>query len=145
MKYEIEAGDRVAEVASGLIRAAAAAQDPLAFMAVTALGGDRHVCCDEVVVAYDDDVLVGAATIAPKGESGAEMPEIVGLFVLESHRRRGVGRELVLRAVEHCRERGLVPVRVNLLSKAASALFKTLPPTVIADLRIRDQSHLLPF
>ncbi len=135
----------VSRIANELIRAAVAAKDPLSFMAVSVIGGDRHLCCDEAVVAFDGSVPVGMATIAPKGESGAGMPEIVGVFVLAKYRRRGVGRELFIRAISRCRERRLVPLRATILSKGMGALVKNLPPDILTDVQISDQSHLSPF
>ena len=145
MRYEVIHGDDVARVADGLIRAAADAGDPLLGMAIVTLGGDRHLCCDEAIAAYEGDVLVGAATIAPKGESGEDMPEVVGLFVLEKYRRQKVGRELLLRAIARCRERRLVPLRLNILSKAASALVKNLSPDALVDVQVDDKSHFSLF
>ena len=143
MRYQVETD--VVRVAGGLIRLAAGAKDPPHFMAKITTGGDRHTCCDEIVAAYDGNDLIGAATIAPKGESGADMPEIVGLFVLEKWRRQGVGRELLLRAISRCRERGRVPLRLNILSRAASTLVKNLPPDLLVDVRVDDKSHLSLF
>ncbi len=143
MRYEVETD--VPKVANELIRLAADAKDPLLFLAIVTMGGDRHLCCDEAVSAYDRGDLVGAATIAPKGESGADMPEVVGLFVLEKWRRQGVGRELLLRALARCRDRSLVPLRLNVLSRAASSLVKGLPPDALVDVTVDDKSHLSLF
>lgn len=129
----------------GIILMASRKKDPQTMLAAITLGGDRHLCCDEAVVAWDGDIPVGIATIAPKGESGEGEAEIVGLFVLDGHRRQGVGRELFTRAIARCRVRELGPVHVQLLSRAASELAKSLPPETLAGVEVVDMSHLTPF
>lgn len=134
----------VAVVCDGIIMMASRRRDPLTMWAAITLGGDRHACCDEAVVAWDGGVPAGIATIAPDGENGGG-PEVIGLFVLEAHRRHGVGTELLMRALARIRERGLGTARLDILSKPASALVKKLPPDVLAGVAVRDQSHRVPF
>lgn len=130
----------------GFIRMAAARNDPLTIVAVSGLGGERHTCCDEAVVAWAGDIPAGIATIAPQGESGAGQAEIVGLFVLEEWRGSiWVAGELLARAVRRCRERGVVPVRFEALSSLESAAADNLPPEEAVYVEVTDMSGLLPF
>jgi GNAT superfamily N-acetyltransferase len=97
---------------------------------VILFGGERLSCCDEAVVATSQDGrIVGLATLAPEGETG-RWPEIVGLYVDPAWRRQGIGKRLLTRAVERMAERGLVPVRIDLLSGAAAGVVEALPHAV---------------
>jgi len=96
---------------------------------VTALlfGGDRALHVDESVVAENGfEDVVGLATIAPKGESGHDVPTIVGLWVHPSFRGRGHGRNILQDAISRCRERGFGSVRVDALSSAANKVIREL-------------------
>jgi GNAT superfamily N-acetyltransferase len=145
MEYKIVGSHDLVSVAEELIHSAATTRDPFTVMAVSVIGGERAHCCDEAIVVYDGEVPVGMATVAHKGESGAGVPEIVGVFVSATHRCSGVGRELFVRAIVRCRERNLVPLRATILSRGMSALVKKLPPEVLVDVTIVDQSRFSPF
>jgi GNAT superfamily N-acetyltransferase len=58
-----------------------------------------------VVAAYDDGRLVGFARVVSDRSNFAWLGDV---FVVESHRRRGIGTEIVREAVEHEPERDLV-------------------------------------
>ena len=58
-----------------------------------------------VVAAYDRDLLVGFARVVSDRSNVAWLGDV---FVVESHRRRGIGFEMVREAVEHEPERDLV-------------------------------------
>jgi GNAT superfamily N-acetyltransferase len=73
------------------------------------------------------------------------MPEIVGVFVMATHRRRGVGRELFVRAIERCRARGLVPLKATLITRMMRVLVKKLPADALRDVQIVDHSHMSPW
>lgn len=56
-------------------------------------GGERFTCVDEVLAAYENDTFAGAVTLSPVGELHAGQL-IVGLLVLKSQRRKGIGTVL---------------------------------------------------
>ena len=58
-----------------------------------------------VVAAYDGERLVGFARVVSDRSNVAWLGDV---FVLESHRRRGIGLEVVREAVEHEPERDLL-------------------------------------
>lgn len=92
------------------------------------LMGDRIRCCDEGVVARKDGHVVGVATIASRGEEDSGQPTIVAVYVLPNHRRQGIGRELLRRAIQRGIERGFDKLRVDVLGnymmKAIAGLSK---------------------
>lgn len=85
-------------------------------------GGDRILHCDEGMVAKENGRPIGLASIAPKGESGTGDPEIVGVYVIPSERRKGVGLALLKAAVGRCRERGLAEPSMVAACAAGKAL-----------------------
>jgi GNAT superfamily N-acetyltransferase len=107
---------------------------------VTLFVGDRLSCVDEGVALEVDGEVVGLATIAPKGEMMSEEPTIVALYVRHEFRRHGYGRDLMIAAIDRCRERGLVPVRVDLLSTPAQKIVENLPEEYRQDLRVFDMT-----
>ena len=104
----------------------------------TLLSGDRFSCVDEAVGVEADGQIVGVATIAPNGEEASGEPTIVAIYVCHEYRGRGLGRELMIGAVDRCRERGLVPVRVDALSTSALRIAQTLPPEYKSDIKLFD-------
>lgn len=144
MRYEFVSGPEVGRVADGLIRAAADASDSLTFLAVVTIGGERAWVCDEAIVASDESEI-GIATISETGEAGRGMPEVVGVFVLEAHRGRGVGLELLRRAIARCRERGFPRVGASAVSKGGMRLIERLSPEDRAYLDVRDHSQFSIF
>jgi ribosomal protein S18 acetylase RimI-like enzyme len=69
---------------------------------------DSYIDSGEVLVALEDDRrIVGHVQLIERGEL-----EIKNMAVLESHRRRGIGRALLGAAIERARERSLAAVRV---------------------------------
>ena len=103
-------------------------------------GGDRFSCVDEAVVVEVENDIVGVITIAPRGEQFSGEPTIVGLYVKLEFRGRGFGRALTIAAIERCRKRRLVPVRVDILSTPAKRVIDNLPEEYKKDLKIFDLS-----
>jgi GNAT superfamily N-acetyltransferase len=68
--------------------------------------GDRFTCCDEAVIAYDNDTFVGIATISFKGEDYSGKPEVVGLYVVPAFRCKGYGFMLLKDAILRCLDAG---------------------------------------
>lgn len=93
-------------------------QWPLTAVTLILLGGDRFTCCDEWVVIKVDDHPAAIASIAPEGEQHDGQPSIVGVYVRPGYRRRGYGRAVFRAAIQRCLERGLTPIRVDVLSTA---------------------------
>lgn len=153
----------VQRCADELIRAACVARDPLAFVAVCCIGGERVYNCDEALCLVAETTnergetkqeVVGLATIAPRGESGdSETAEIVGLFVADSHRARGLGSELFACAVARCKERaGTEPsfarVRVSCVTKMGLRVVQlhlAQNPADMHYLEARDHSQWSPW
>ncbi|OGD56781.1 hypothetical protein A2V71_01515 [Candidatus Berkelbacteria bacterium RBG_13_40_8] len=94
---------------------------------VTLFVGDRLSVIDESVAIKVDGKIVGIATIAPQGEMMSGVPTIVGIYVLPEFRRQGLGKILLLSAIERCQERGFPKVRIDVLSSALMSLIKSLP------------------
>lgn len=84
----------------------------------TLFGGDRYSCCDDYVTVEENGEPVGIATIAPEGEQMSGTPTIVGVYVKQEFRGRGLGKELLFRAIERCLERGFIKVRIDCLTTA---------------------------
>ncbi len=118
---------------------------PPSFVVGMLLAGDRLSCCDEAAVWEEKGKIVGAATIAPEGEQMSGEPTIVGVYVLPKFRRRGIGRKLMIAAIDRCRERGLVPVRVDILSTAARQTIAGLPFECREALRVVDLGSPMDF
>jgi len=114
--------------------------------AVIVIGGERAWVCDEAIVARTDSgELVGMSTIAPRGESGVGVTEIVGVFVLTSHQRQGIGYELLRRALERCVARGFTAVRLTAVSRAGSALVSKRPSDLPITVEVLDFSQYNSF
>lgn len=99
-------------------------------------GGDRLSCCDEVFVALEGEELLGAVTLAPKGEQMSGQPTIVALWVHPEWRRQGIARALLVRAIERMAERDLTPVRIDALSSKMSVLVNQLPEPLRQQVRL---------
>ena len=143
--YETVGTDQLLYLTHELIRRAADAGDPLTVIAIGAIGGDRATCCDEAVTVRVDNVLVGIATIAPKGESGDSSPEIVGIFVALEFRRHGFGEQLFIRVLGRMRERGFTQMRATLLTRGIKRVWEGLPDDMKMGVDICDYSTSLPF
>jgi len=102
--------------------------------------GDRLSCIDEAVGLEADGEVVGVATIAPRGEQMSGKPTIVAIYVRPKFRRKGLGRTLLMAAIDRCRERGLVPVRMDALTTPALCAAQNLPEDYRQDLRLVDAS-----
>ena len=102
--------------------------------------GDRLSCVDEAVGLEVDDEVVGVATIAPEGEQLSGEPTIVAIYVRSEFRKRGLGRTLLMVAIDRCRERGLVPVRMDALTTPALRAAENMPEDYRQDLRLVDAS-----
>lgn len=116
---------------------------PVSPVVAILFGGDRLSCCDEAVVLEVNGQIVGAATIAPEGEMGTNLPAIVGLYVLLAHRRHGYGAAIMRAAVERCRERGFARVCVDIMSTGAKRAVERLPKDLRAMLDIHDQGAMM--
>ena len=78
-------------------------------LAMTLLAGDRIMCCDEAIVASHESEMVGIATIASQGEMNSGAPAVFAVAVHQQYRRRGIGRQLMNKAVSRMLERLLLP------------------------------------
>ena len=103
-------------------------------------GGSRLTCVDEVLVAYEGDTFVGTVTLSPVGEMNNKKPSIIGLLVLKGSRRKGIGTKLMESAITRMRERGLMPVHIDVLSKNAMKLVEKLDDDFRKLLIANDQS-----
>ncbi len=110
---------------------------------VVLFGGERLYFVDEILAAFDGEVLVGAVTMSPVGEFGDGKPEIIGLRVLQGWRRQGIGAKLMERAIKRMVERGFTgnaSIHIEVLSQAALNLVNKLPADLRERLDIRDNS-----
>ena len=102
--------------------------------------GDRLSCCDEAVGLKDGDVAIGVATIAPDGEMGSGQPTVVALYLCKPYRGQHHSAALMKAAIDRCRQRGLVPVRVDAMSTPALRTCAALPPAYKADITLHDMT-----
>jgi predicted GNAT family N-acyltransferase len=79
-------------------------------------------------VAYEDDEPVGAARLrakeagdgeATEGRKASKTAKIERVAVLESHRNRGIGREIMVTVETEARERGFEVARLHSQTRAA--------------------------
>lgn len=109
------------------------------------LGGDRLSCCDEAVGIYDKtgEKMVGVATIAPEGEMRSGEPTIVGEFILPEFRDQGYGKELLVKTIKRCQERGFSSVRLDVQSGRIMKIIEKLPEETRNYLNVIDQSKFI--
>jgi len=101
--------------------------------------GDRFTCCDEAVIAYDNDTFVGIATISFKGEDYSGKPEVVGLYVVPAFRCKGYGFMLLKDAILRCLDAG-DRVQVVAVSANVRSLVERLPESIRAQVDFTDCS-----
>jgi len=107
------------------------------------LSGDRLSCCDEGVIAEQESRLIGVATIAPEGEEMSGQPTIVGLYVVPEYRGRGIGSQILQRAVERCIERGFNKIRMDVMSSNAMKIIKKLPDELKNKIDVHDLGNIM--
>jgi GNAT superfamily N-acetyltransferase len=80
-------------------------------------------------VAEQDGHIVGTAAAFLNRNTGGVLLDVqatlAGIYVVPGHRRSGIARELTLRAIEWCKERGCVRVRLQ-ASEAGRPLYESL-------------------
>lgn len=65
-------------------------------------------------------------------------PTIVAVYVRHEYRSRGYGNELLIAAINRCRERGLVPVRIDVMTTPVKKIIEHLPEDYRRDLHVVD-------
>ena len=73
------------------------------------------------VVAIDDSVVVGWCDICRDSSAGSEHVGSLGMGIVSSHRRRGIGRALISAALEHART-GFRRVELDVYASNTSAI-----------------------
>jgi len=80
-------------------------------------------------LAEEDGHIVGtAAAFLSTGTSGVLLDvtaTLAGIYVVPGHRRRGIAREVTLQAIEWCKQRGCVYIRLQ-ASDAGRPLYESL-------------------
>ena len=104
------------------------------------LAGARWDCVTESVVAKVNGKVVGIATIAPKGEQMSGEPTIVAIYVLHEYRGEGIGFRLFEKAIDYMLQKGLEPIRVNVLNSKVLHMINRLPVEKRQKLKVVDQS-----
>lgn len=99
-------------------------------------GGDRLSCCDEVLAAYDGDQFLAAVSVSSEGEMLSGEPTIVGMWVHYAHRRQGVGKALLEAAIGRMIERGLTPIRLDVMSTKVGKIIEQLPEDLRGVLKV---------
>ena len=107
------------------------------------LGGDRISCCDEGVIAEQESKLIGVATIAPEGEEMSGQPTVVGLYVVPEHRGKGIGAQILQKAVARCIERGFDQIRMDVMSSNAMKIIEKLPDELKDKIDIHDLGNIM--
>lgn len=116
---------------------------PMAPVVAILLGGDRLSCCDEAVVGEVGGQIVGASTIAPKGEMGSGKPTILAAYVVPELRGRGYGSIIFRAAVERCLQRGFSEISADVLSTGGRRVIEKLSGELREHLIVNDQGALL--
>ncbi len=137
METKLVSGGELVELAHRITREAIDNRDPLAFLAVAILIGDRIRCCDEGVV-FVDDASRGLATISSEGEGYDGTPTIVGVFVRDPDRRHVCGVVLLEMAVRRCIERGFKKIRLDAITRGGKRVIAKLPAELREFLDIHD-------
>lgn len=92
-------------------------------------------------VAEEDGHVVGtAAAFLSSGRSNALLDvhaTLAGIYVVPGHRRRGIAREITLRAVAWCKEQGCVSIRLQ-ASQAGRSLYESLGFRTFREMMKRD-------
>jgi GNAT superfamily N-acetyltransferase len=115
----------------------------VAMTIVCLFGGDRLSCCDEAMCVEVDGQIVSLASIAPEDEMREGQPTIVGLYTIASHRRKGYGLAAMKAAIERMVERGLMPIRVDVLSTGAARTLAKLPAELRQHLKVNEMGTLM--
>jgi len=106
-------------------------------------GGNRISCCDEGVIAEQENKLVGVATIAPEGEEMSGQPTVVALYVIPEFRGKGYGRQILRKAVERCIERGFLSIRMDVMSSNAKKIIDKLPKELQEKIDVHDLGNIM--
>lgn len=100
--------------------------DATVVMALESLSNRRMD--DEVFIACDGDERVGSLWLGRSRDQYTceETGYILGIHVVEGHRRRGIGRMLVRHAETWCRERGLISLALDVgaFNTSADSLYR---------------------
>jgi len=112
--------------------------------AVLLLGGDRLTCCDKTAIAIINGKTVGVVTVSYQGESQDGTPTIVGAYVLKSYRGQGIGKAMLLAAIDFMQRKRLkTPYRIDTVSKAGQALVLSLPKETLDLIQLNHLGNLL--
>lgn len=100
-------------------------------------GGDRWQYVDHVAVAKQDEQLMGLASLAPCDELGEGAPQIIGIWVSRSYRRRGYGVAMLKALSEESQRRyGQVPSIYPVTEAGARLCLAAKQESVLLDVRI---------
>jgi GNAT superfamily N-acetyltransferase len=100
-------------------------------------GMERLRPCDEVIIAYQDNLPVGILTIAPRGETYDGNAELVGVYVLLTHRRQGIASYMIDLAVKRCQKRELLlPVYLKAVLPDMQFVIKNLPKEILDEVQV---------
>ncbi len=79
-------------------------------------------------LAMENDRVVGWCDIIPYSYEGCRHVGQVGMGVVSSHRRQGIGEQLIRRAIAHAREKGLGRIELEVFStnEGAIALYEKI-------------------
>jgi RimJ/RimL family protein N-acetyltransferase len=73
-------------------------------------------------VAEVDGELVGWADILPGNRDSTQHMGGLGMGIVDGHRRRGIGRQLLQAAIDHCWRQGLVRIELEVFTNNAPAI-----------------------
>jgi GNAT superfamily N-acetyltransferase len=80
-------------------------------------------------VAEADGHIVGTAAALLSNSTGGALIDLhatlAGIYVVPGYRRRGIAREVTVRAIEWCKQRGCVRIRLQ-ASEAGRPLYESL-------------------
>lgn len=103
-------------------------------------GLDRRRCVDEAFLGYIQSKSFCCCTISHKGQNQTGQPAIIGLYVIPKARKLGIGTRLFRAALQHCIDKKLTPVRVDVMSDAVMRMIEKLPP----EMEQHVQANLVP-
>lgn len=94
-------------------------------------GGDRITNVNYFVLCMEGADVMGIASISPIRDGGSRdreedyIPEIIGLWVKPSHRNKGIGSKILVRAIEYVNKTyGIMPLMIPVTPEGEAVVKK---------------------
>ena len=70
-------------------------------------------------------------------------PTVVGLYVVPEHRGKGIGAQILQKAVARCIERGFDQIRMDVMSSNAMKIIEKLPDELKDKIDVHDLGNIM--